>query len=174
MLTLYRFSDKELKELLSTLTIIIDTRENEVAHITDYFDKKNILYVTQKLDVGDYSCIIPADPDLGLMRDIYFPVAIERKNSLEELSGNLSNDRSRFESELLRGGDITLTLLVEDGSYEGIIEHNYRTQLGEKAFLASLLTFYHRYKIDIQFISSKYAELYIYHYFYYYVRELLY
>ncbi len=173
MLNHYRYTDKEQKELLSSLTIIIDTRENEINHITDYFTRKKIPHISQKLDVGDYSCLLPANPALGIMRDVYFPVAIERKNSLDELSGNISTERARFESELLRGRDISLTLLIEGGSYEDIIQHNYRTQLNEKAFLASLLTFQHRHGVNVQFISSKYAGLYIYQYLYYYVRDSL-
>lgn len=173
MLGLYRYTDKEIKELLSALTVIVDTRENEISHITSYFDAKKIPYTTKKLDVGDYSCLLPANPGMGIVRDIFFPVAIERKSSLDELSGNISGERARFESELLRGREIVLTLLVEGGRYEDIIEHKYKTQFGEKAFMATLFSFKHRYGVDIQFIGSKYSGLFIYQHLYYYVRNLL-
>jgi len=171
MITFYRYTEKELNELLKSITVVIDTRENANEHIINYFNDKKIPHIIRKLDYGDYSCYLPANPELGIMRDIYFDCVIERKGSLEELSGNLTNDRTRLESEFIRAKDSRFILMVEEtAGFEKIINHKYNTQYNEKSFIASLLTFGHRYGIDIHFIDKKYAGLFIYHQLYYYVR----
>ena len=174
MMKFYRYTEKELNELLKSITVVIDTRENANEHIINYFNDKKIPHIIRKLDYGDYSCYLPANPELGIMRDIYFDCVIERKGSLEELSGNLTNDRTRLESEFIRAKDSRFILMVEEtAGFEKIINHKYNTQYHEKSFIASLLSFGHRYGIDIHFIDKKYAGLFIYHQLYYFVREYL-
>lgn len=175
MINLYKYSDKEIKELLKTMVIICDSREQENSWVTDYFDSKKIPYITGKLDYGDYSCYIPANSEFGIMKDIYFDkkIAIERKNSIEELSSTLVS-RDRFESELLRAKDKKFILMVEETSgWEKIINHKYNTQYNEKSFLATLFTFQHRYDVDINFIDKKYSGLFIFQQLYYFVMEYL-
>jgi len=170
----YRYTDTELKKLLRSLTMVIDTREQDNKAITDYFTAKKIPYVTQKMNFCDYSCFLPANMELGIARDTYIDCYLERKGSLEELSGNLCNDRTRLESEFLRAKGKRLIMMIEESAgLEKIIEHKYRTEYNEKSFLASLFSFAHRYGIDIHFIAEKYAGLFIYSQMYYAARELL-
>src|SRR5437764_13115639 len=75
----FRFTDKELKTLLDSLVIIVDTREQKNTHILDYFRKKEITFKFQTMKTGDYSAYIPSNPELGLPRDLYFDVVVERK-----------------------------------------------------------------------------------------------
>ena len=98
----YKYTDKEMEELISSITILIDTREKVNSHITDYFDRKGISYKKKALDYGDYSFMIPANEKLSIPRDLYFNTTcvIERKASLEEISNNLTKERDRFEKEL--------------------------------------------------------------------------
>ena len=174
MIECYRYTDAELKNILHSLTVTVDTRENANKHILDYFAEKKVSYVTQKLDFADYSCFIPANAEFGIVRDTYLNCYIERKGSLEELSGNFCNDRDRLESEFLRAKGNRLMMMVEEqGGIEKIIEHKYETQYNEKSFLASMLTFGHRYSIDIHFVSKKYAGMFIYMQLYYFAREFL-
>jgi len=172
---LYKYTEPELKRLLKSLTVIVDTREKENGHITGYFQEKGIPYITQALSFGDYSYKLPACPELDINRDIYFigDIAVERKASLEELSGNVAQQRERFENEFLRAGGCDITLLVEDGSYSDIINHKYGTQLSEKAFLASLMTWEQRYNVRTAFMGREYAGAFIYSRFYYHLREFL-
>lgn len=154
---------------------MIDTREQENGHITTYLDKQKVPYVSRKLEFGDYSFMLPASPALGIVRDTYFAgdIAIERKASLEELSGNLTQDRTRFESELIRASKAKLLLMVENSSYADIVGHKYRTQYEPKAFLAALKTYEVRYGLSLNFIPAVCAGNYIFHTFYYYLREFL-
>lgn len=113
MIRQYRYTEKELNELLKSITIVVDTRENANDHIIKYFDDKKIPHISRKLDYGDYSCFLPANPELGIMRDTYFDCVIERKGHLEELSGNLTTDRTRLENEFIRGKDSRFLLMIE-------------------------------------------------------------
>ena len=96
MVQFYKYTDKELDEILSTIEVLIDTREQENNHIVEYFKKQNIKYRQCTLKFGDYSFMIPANNELGIVRDLYFTdvITIERKGSLEELSGNFTKDRA--------------------------------------------------------------------------------
>lgn len=175
MVDLYKFNEKELKTLLNSMNVIVDTREQSNSWIIDYFNNKKIPYIINKINEGDYSAFIPANAGLGIARDIYFDdkIVIERKNSIEELSSTIST-RDRFESELLRAKDKKFILMVEETSgWEKIIDHKYKTQYNEKAFLATLFSFAHRYNMDINFIDKKYTGLFIYHQLYYFAREYL-
>ena len=174
MYDMFRYDDKEIKVLLSSMVILIDSREKEVLHIIEGFNSKKIKYEYVKLDFADYSFMIPANEQLGISRDIYFnnEISIERKNSLEELSGNLTRGRDQFENELIRSKG-KIVLLIENGSYLEIIYHSYKTQYNEKSYFASLMSFKARYNIDIQFIDSKFTWFLIYNKFYYYLRNYL-
>lgn len=124
---MYQFKEKELKEILKKLEIIIDTRENENKHITDFLDKKKIPYRVAKLSFGDYSCMIPRNSFEGQTRDIYFEneLVIERKNSIDEIAGNLKDD-TRLLKELahLNKYDIKYYIFVENNdintSFKGL------------------------------------------------------
>ena len=171
----YKYTDAELKQLLQSMTILIDTREQENSHITSYLDKQKIPYTSRKLDFGDYSFMLPACPALGIVRDTYFDgdICVERKASLEELSGNLTQDRARFEAELLRANRARFLLMVEDATYADIIGHRYKTQYEPKSFLASLKTYEARFNLRLNFIPLVCAGNFIYHTLYYYLREYL-
>ncbi len=172
----YRYKKTELQRLLNTMVILIDTREQKADHIIKYLNNHDIDYKQKKLDFADYSFMLPADPELGIMRDIYFTdqIVIERKNNLNELSNNLTHNRQQFENELIRKNNCRMILLIEDkNGYQNIVNGNYRTEYNPKSYLASLLTYHHRYNITIQFIRPAYSGQFIRYEFYYYCREYL-
>jgi ERCC4-type nuclease len=172
----YRYTKGEMKELLKSLVVLTDTREQKNTHIRGYFDKKCIDHKTKKLNYGDYSFMLPRNDELGIMRDIYFmdQIAIERKASLTELSNNFTHNRTQFENELIRSTGSKLILLVEnERGYQDIIDHNYKTQYNPKSFLATLHSFKHRYDLDTVFVKPELAGNYIYYSFYYWLREYL-
>ncbi len=175
MIDFYRYTDKELQTLLKSIVIITDSREQDNSHITKWFDEKKIPYVTQKIDSGDYSFYLPANRDLGINRDLYFTdkIVLERKGSLEEVSGNFTNDRLRIESEFIRHKG-KMILLIEDADYSDIIKHNYRTEYKPESFLATLHSFSERYDIPFTFMKDKKCSgQFIYFTFYYWLRNYL-
>jgi ERCC4-type nuclease len=175
MISKFKFTDKEKEELLSSIVVIVDTREKENQHILEWFDKKKIIYMKRSLSQGDYSFYIPKNETLSIPRDLYFDkiVTIERKQSLEELSNNFAQQRDRFEKELsIYKGKINL--LIENANYQDICLGNYKTDYNRKSFLATLHSFEHRYNLSIMFMpDNKVSGLYIYYTFYYYLRNIL-
>lgn len=171
----HRFSTEELKKLTKSMVVLVDSREKKNEHILDYFRKQKINYVVTKLDYGDYSFYLPAT---AAGEDIYFhrDIVIERKASLEELSGNLAQGREQFEKEFLKAGNdrCKIYLMVEAaGGYSDIIAHKYKTEFTPAAYMASLKTFEHRFGCNVQFIDKQYSGYYIYSTFAYFCREML-
>ena len=161
----YKFTDTEIKKLLKENFIILyDTREQQNQHILDYFDKKKIQYKKQKIDEGDYTAIISARPDMGIQRDLYFNVAVERKNSIDELAGNLGEkkddyrDDIRLERELKRARQrgTMIYLVVEDkNGMDNIVNGKYRSQYNPKAFEGKLASIEINYLKGLRFVDKK-------------------
>ena len=173
MFAKYHYTDEELKTLLKIITILVDTREKANEHITVYFTKKDIPY--KKLNFGDYSFYLPANPNLGIPRDTYFTnnISIERKNFLEELSSNLTNGRQQFETELIKSSQSKLILMVENANFADIFNNKYNTGYNSTAFIATLKTYEARYNLNINFITAGLSGSFIHSTFYYHLRESL-
>ena len=171
----YHYTEKESKEILNNLTILVDTREQENKHILEYFDKKKVKYKGKKLDFGDYSFMLPAMPELGIIKPLFFDneIVVERKGSLTELSGNLTKDRERFEKELIRKQETKFYLMIENGSWEMIQAGRYGTEYNPASFLATLNAYIARYCINIDFVTKDYAGTYIFALFNYHLREVI-
>lgn len=174
MLNFYKYTDKEKDELLSSMVILVDTREKQT-HIMESFDQYKINYQRKALDYGDYSFMIPKNESLNIPRDIYFDklICIERKGSLEELSGNLTKERDRLEKELSLAPK-TKVLLIENANYSDVVDGKYNTQYNRKSFLGSLHSFWFKYNIPIMFMpDNKYSALFIKKYFEYYFKNYI-
>lgn len=162
------YTDKEIVEALKQLTIICDTREQVNGNITGYLESKKIPYVTRKLDTGDYSAMIG---DMTLERDI----VIEKKNGLDEIAGNFTADRQRFEDEFTRAKaeGLKVFLLVENATWSDILLHNYRSKLEPKSLIASLLSWQIRFNITLIFCKPSETGQIIHGILYYAAREHL-
>ncbi|MCB8640047.1 MULTISPECIES: ERCC4 domain-containing protein [unclassified Holdemanella] len=175
MLDCYKYTDKEKQEIINSMVVLVDTREKNNQTLLDIWNKKGLKYKKKKLDYGDYSVMIPKNDKLNIPRDIYFDqkIVVERKGSLSEISGNLTNGRDRLEKELALS-PVHKVMLIENGSFEDIANGNYDTQYNKKSFLASLFTFQFRYDMPIVYVSEqKYTALYIRMYFEYYLKTLI-
>ena len=128
MLNRRKYSDKELNKILSkeNIIILVDSREKANSHILDVFDKEGIQYRVTALESGDYTFELKAIPELDIPHNMDFrqDVMIERKNSLDEISGNFTRGRERFNDEFGRAWAVKKYLLIEDGSYEKILNHD--------------------------------------------------
>ena len=95
------------------------------------------------------------------------------KGSLDELSGNWTKERDRFEKEMVLAPN-NKVLLIENSSYEDLINGNYRSQYNVKSFLATLHIFWFRYNMPVFFMPNKQlSALFIKKYFEYYLKENL-
>lgn len=160
-------TDRELTELLKGLTIICDTREQDT-HVQKFFDGKKIPTITRKLDTGDYSCQLG---DQSFERDI----VVERKHNLDEICGNFTAERERFEREFLRAKayGTKVVLIIENASWSDIFIGNYRSKLSSKSLTGSILTWLARFDVSIVFCKPEESARIMYGIFYYYVRERL-
>lgn len=85
------------------MVIICDTREQKSGHVDAYFDSVGIQHVRSKLIVGDYARLDNQT------------VIVDRKQSLQECSGNLCQQHERFRAEcaLAQSLGIRLVVLIE-------------------------------------------------------------
>lgn len=128
---------KQKQSVLKSMHIIVDTREKKNLDITESLRIMKIPFIERALTYGDYSYMVVATPENGLPHDISMAksLAIERKASLDEMSGNFTVGRERFEREMIRGVDSQLYLLIENASISDIYEHHYKSQMTEKSFM---------------------------------------
>ena len=161
------WTDKALADELKQLTIICDTREHD-RHVSDYFEKKKIPSITRKLDTGDYSAQLG---DLSFERDI----VVERKHNLDEICGNFTLERERFEREFMRAKayGTKVHLVIENATWSDIFLGNYRSKLPPKSLVGSLLSWMVRFNVTITFCKPEESARIIYGIFYYYARERL-
>lgn len=165
-----KLSDTDIKKLLKQVVILIDTREQENQHIINFFEKKKIAYKIKKLDFGDYSAELKANNEIGLPFDVTLEnvVAIERKGAsgfgLNEISNNFTDGRTAFENEFIRANQFceNFYLVIENGSWQDIKNHKYRSQLNENAFYNSLLSWRDKYKFNIDFVNTENVGEHIY------------
>lgn len=163
-----RYTDGELKEALSGLTVICDTREQVNEHVTGHFDRKQIPYITRKLDTGDYSAMLGG---LTMEKD----VLIERKHNLDEICGNFTAERERFEREMIRAKALgtKVFLVIENATWEDVFLGNYRSQLKPQSLAASLLSWQVKYNLTVLFCKPESTGKLIYSILYYWAREEL-
>lgn len=95
-------------------------------------------------------------------------VAVELKHSggsgLNELAGNLTKGREDFEHEFIMAlsHKCAVVLVVSNGSWGKINNHEYISQYNEKSFYNSLLSWRYKYNIHIDFIEESELGMHIY------------
>lgn len=142
----------QIDECLATMTLLIDTREQPSDRARKRYNSFSLPYRRQKLDYGDYSaCFILGN------NEIQIKAAVERKMNLEELSSCLTHSRERFKREFERAkaDNATMYLLVEEASWEKLINGKYNTKFNRKAFFASLMSWIVRYNLKPIFCKKE-------------------
>lgn len=164
-------TDKQLDDILKSIVILVDTREQKNDHIIDFFKANNIKYEYQKLNVGDYSFRVDKLPELNGE----LIATVERKNSLDEICGNFTASRERFVREFERSleSGVNVHLMIENATWKKIFGKSYRSMLPAKSFVASLLTFSIRYSLQVWFLTPSEAGAFILNVLVYELREYL-
>ena len=143
----------EQEDCLKSMTIIVDTREQRSDRAEKRYKAFSVPYRRQKLDFGDYSaCFMLPD---GSEKTIN--AAIERKADLDELSSCFTHGRGRFQREFERAklAGASMYLLVENASWENLMNGRYGTKFNPKAFMASMTAWIARYDIKPVFCKSE-------------------
>ena len=165
---LTHYTDSEIKQKLKNLVIIADSREQVNNHLIDWLDKNHIQHKSRALETGDYSV---------MLGDTTFEdeVAFERKANLDEIAGNFTTGRERFEREMIRAkaGGIKVFLIVENASWTDIFLHNYRSELKPQSFAATLLSWQARFNLTVIFCKPSETAKILYYTLYYWVRDRL-
>lgn len=150
----------EIEACLDSMSVFVDTREQPSVRAKRRYADFGCPWERRKLDYGDYTYnfILPNGRLLWLPSDEIKPsVSIERKMGLEELSTCFTRDRKRFEAEFERAvlNNATVYLLVENATWENLINGKYDTRFNPKAFLASLTAYMARYNIKPVFCKAE-------------------
>ena len=164
-------------QMLSSMSVICDTREHETERALKRYQSFGVPWSKAKLNYGDYTynAIKPDGTPLfdDAETDIKPPISIERKESLDELAMCFTHDRDRFEREFerVREHKARLILLVEDATWENLLNGKYRSKFNPKAFAASISTYIARYDIMLVFCKAETTGRLIHDLFYYDLRE---
>ena len=166
-------SEKEIKNQIDRIIIIVDTREKLPNHITNCFDKYNINWERRQLGSGDYSAILPEDLRIGIPKiDLTDTLCIERKMSCDEIIQCLTKYKERFYREYERT-EADIPILIED-SFKNACNSNYISRVTSKQFLGALFSFCDRHKTFFYFMEDKnLSALWIYDVFKYRIRNIL-
>lgn len=145
----------DIEEAMKTFKLIVDTREQKWNHIENALKQTKTPYIKRKLNYGDYSCEVMRDDNslLGLSER----VVIERKANLDELAGNFTKGRARFDREFKRALEdkAKVYLLIENASWEDIHNHHYRSRFPTKSYLATLYSWQAKFNITIIFCKPE-------------------
>ena len=150
----------EIDDCLDSMQIIVDTREQPSERAQRRYESFCVPYTRQTMDYGDYTynfCLPSGKWLFSASETIKGHVVIERKQDLAELSQCFCQSRGRFEREFQRTKEngATVYLLVEDASWENLINGKYSTRFNSKAFFASITAWMARYDIKIIFCKSE-------------------
>ena len=189
----YKFKDSEIGRILRNLVVLVDTREQANDHIIKYFKEHKIAYKKQKLDYGDYSCMLPIGTFEGQTRDVFFTndIVVERKFCIDELAMNLEiidllgkeylqkvlkYDYNRFKQELtsINKGGISFFIALEDHLFDKHLEnHAYRALYEPETLKARLRGLEREFNTVIRPVSKDYIGDLIYTTLKYGVRNIL-
>lgn len=150
----------EIEACLESMQILVDTREQPSERASRRYEAFGRPYRRQTLSFGDYTYNfrLPSGdwlhgPDTAAQGHCI----VERKMNLEELSGCFTRERDRFRREFEKAKDAkaTVYLLIEDGSWEKIVNHGYKTKYNPRAFLATLVAWMIRYDFKVIFCKKE-------------------
>lgn len=165
---IFHYTDTELQKKLKGISIICDTREQINGHVTGWLDKNGIQHQSRALETGDYTALLDG-------YSFEYEVVVERKANLDEIAGNFTNGRDRFERELIRAKahGIKVFLIVENATWTDIFLHNYRSKLHPKSFFGTLCSWQAEYNLTVIFCKPSETAQILYYTLYYWVRDRL-
>ena len=145
----------EVDNVLQTLTILVDTREQPTARFKKRIEAMGAPAKRHKLDFGDYSAMVmlPNGEEFSLQDK----VCIERKMDINELCSCFCQERARFTREFERAKEAGAKtyLLVENATWENIYNGNYRSLMNPHSLVASINAWLVRYDCVLIFCKPE-------------------
>lgn len=168
-----RYHPSEIDSILSTIEIIVDTREQNTPALRKRMEGFGCPSIRQKLDYGDYSFQFTL-PD-GTVQSGQTIAVVERKMSLSELASCFTSGRARYRREFERAmkTGVKVHTIIENASFEKMYGGDYRSKLNPKSFIRSYLSWRNRYKMQIHFCKAETTPRLIRDIMYYSLREYL-
>lgn len=150
----------DIKAVLETMVVLVDSREQPSNRAKQRYEALEAPFKRCTLSYGDYAAnfIMPSGNALYDDSTTIQPLAvIERKMGLDELEQCFTRGRERFEREFARATDsgADIYLLVENATWENLINGRYRSKMNPKAFLASLTAWMVRYGTQVIFCKQE-------------------
>ncbi|MEG2843491.1 MAG: ERCC4 domain-containing protein [Ruthenibacterium sp.] len=145
----------DVAESLSSMVILVDTREQDTPRFRLRMQKIGVPYDRKKLDFGDYSAKFRLP--CGDWFDLSAHVSVERKMNLDELCQCYTKGRARFEREFARAAyaGAKVYLMVEDGNWEKALSGDYRSHMAPKSLVASMTAWLARYNCQLLFCAPE-------------------
>ena len=140
----------DIDATLKTFSVVVDSREQKWGHIEKALRATETPYNVHKLNYGDYTC--EAVKPCGEAVSLSDKVVIERKASIDEIVGNFTKGRARFDREFHRAIDdgAKVFLLIEDETlWQDVQSHRYISKMPPKSLLATFCAWQARFNITV-------------------------
>lgn len=149
----------EIQDVLQTFEIIADSREQNTPRARERFSAFGVPVRRATLSYGDYcgQITLPGGELHDVASTIKPACVIERKMSADEVAMCFTRGRDRFRREFERAAEqgAKVYLLIENTSWESIMNHRYRSKYNPTAFLASLTAWSIRYDLTPVFCKAQ-------------------
>ena len=144
---------------MKSFSVIADTREQPTDKSRRRYASMGVPVERATLDFGDYTwnAVLPdGRPIYDTENRIQPRITIERKESLDELAQCFTRSRDRFRREFQRAADngARIFLIVENASFEKLVNGRYRSRFNPNAFLASVTAYTVRYNMNLIFCKE--------------------
>lgn len=163
----------EIERVLRSMVILVDTREHPTAEAKKRWDRFGVPYERKAIRSGDYSAkfTMPDGTELSLEKIC----VIERKMSLGEICNNFCQGRDRFtrEFERLKISHTKAFILIENATWENILNGKYNSKMTPQSLLSSILAWVSRYNVVPIFCKAETTPRMIRELLYREARELL-
>lgn len=142
----------EVEQVLDSMIILHDSREQPTDQARRRYKSFGVPTEKATLDFGDYTYnakLLSGEPIFNISERITPRCAIERKMNLDELAMCFTRERKRFAAEMQRAtaSGARMYLLVEDATWENLLNGKYRSRFSAKAFAGSLAAWTVRYNL---------------------------
>ena len=136
----------DVDSALRNMQIVADTREQDTPAFRNRFAGSGLPIVRNKLDFGDYTAVTMIGDKVYSLENA---AVVERKMSLDELALCFGKERARFQREFERSSaaGARVYLLVENATWENLLNGKYRSKLNPDSYFASLLAWSVRYNL---------------------------
>lgn len=150
----------EAKTMLDGMNILVDNREQPSKRAEQRYKAFGVPYERVTLSYGDYcyNAVLPNGTPLYDTSKTLTPLCVvERKMNLDELAQCMTRGRERFKREFERAKDAgaKVFLVVENATWENLLNGKYRTKMAPAAFEGSLMAWIVRYDIGLIFCKEE-------------------